>query len=138
MNSSVAKRTLGLVFGVAGLAAGTTFYVIKTKNDNPARWYRMTHPEATATLLDVTPPFQFSACAIQGKREYMEDRCFCAPVLPVPVGLTFPANSAVSCFGIFDGHGGSVSSSFAVQATPIALAKKMASRTFSLPHVSEV
>merc|ERR1712137_387017 len=106
--AETAKKAIGILFGACGVTAGAAFYFVKMKNDEPARWYRLTHKNPTLTPLDKTPPFQYSACAIQGKRDHMEDRCICAPSLLSSGNGNAPAQA--SFFGVFDGHGGHVSS----------------------------
>jgi hypothetical protein len=116
------KRTVGniplsLVFGGTAVAAvaGGYFYV---RNEKPIMWRRLVR---LATNDQPTPLegdeqkflLSWGCCSIKGKQEQMEDF------------FTIASNPTTALFAIFDGHSGSVSSSFASTNLKQIFAKKL-------------
>merc|ERR1712232_213283 len=97
--------TTFLFFGVSCLVG--LGYWVKTKNDYPAFWYRFTNRNNTITPVEKPPKLTYSVCSIQGKRDHMEDRFIITPTLSTELSLP------LSVFGVFDGHGGYITSTFA-------------------------
>ena len=112
------KPPTTFLIGTVGTAAGLRWWV-KTKNDNAAKWHRIVHRNPSQTPVSAIPPIKTGICSIQGKRDHMEDRAILVDDLSITGAVL---SSPVSVYGVFDGHGGSISSSFSASRFPRILA----------------